>query len=115
MTMEKSRFEQLMRGVQTGSEGARRELIEIYGTGFGPTNPSIPTAQLVSQPAPLTVPATVSVGGMNATVQWAGLVSSGLYQLNVTVPMVAAGDQTVQATVSGFQSPATVMLSIAAQ
>ena len=26
------------------------EVIEIYGTGFGPTNPASPTAQLVSQP-----------------------------------------------------------------
>jgi RNA polymerase sigma factor (sigma-70 family) len=31
MNMEKSRFDQLMRGIQEGSEDARRELIEIYG------------------------------------------------------------------------------------
>jgi uncharacterized protein (TIGR03437 family) len=88
------------------------EIIEIYGTGFGATNPAIPTSQLVSQPAPLSLPATVSIGGVNATVQFAGLVSSGLYQLNVKVPIVAAGDQTVQTTVSGFQSPSGVFLPV---
>jgi uncharacterized protein (TIGR03437 family) len=89
------------------------EVIEIYGTGFGATNPAMATSQSISQPAPLSFPATVSIGGANAIVKWAGLVSSGLYQLTVTVPMVSTGDQTVQTTVSGFQSPSGVMLSIA--
>jgi uncharacterized protein (TIGR03437 family) len=88
------------------------EIIEIYATSFGATNPALPTSQLVSQPAPLVLPATVSVGGVNAPVQWAGLVSSGLYQLNVTVPMVATGDQPLQASVSGFQSPSGVFLPV---
>jgi hypothetical protein len=46
------------------------------------------------------------------SVQWAGLASSGLYQLNITVPAVAAGDQQIQSTVSGFQTAGTVMLSV---
>lgn len=87
------------------------EVIEIYGTDFGPTSPATATSQLVSQPAPLAWPAAVSVGGVNATVQWAGLVSPGLYQLNVTIPMVTAGDQPVQTTVSGFQSPLECVLA----
>jgi uncharacterized protein (TIGR03437 family) len=45
------------------------EVIEIYGTGFGPTNPVTPTAQLVAQPAPLSVPAQVTIGEVNAQVQ----------------------------------------------
>jgi uncharacterized protein (TIGR03437 family) len=88
------------------------EVIEIYGTGFGATAPSIPTGPLVSQPAPTALPVTLTIGGVTAQVQWAGLVSSGLYQLNVQIPNGLSGDQPVQATVSGFQSPATVMLSI---
>jgi uncharacterized protein (TIGR03437 family) len=88
------------------------EVIEIYGTGFGATNPAMPASQLVSQPAPLIVPATVSIGGLNAAVQWVGLVSPGLYQLNVIVPMIATGDQTVQMTISGFQSPSGVFLPV---
>jgi uncharacterized protein (TIGR03437 family) len=88
------------------------EVIQIYGTGFGATNPAKPASQLVSQPAPLVAPVTVSIGGINAAVQWVGLVSSGLYQLNVIVPMIATGDQTVQMTISGFQSPSGVFLPV---
>jgi uncharacterized protein (TIGR03437 family) len=91
------------------------EVIEIYGTGFGPTDPAVPTSQLFSQPAPLSLSATVSIRGVNAQVQWAGIVSPGLYQLNVQIPNVAAGDQPVQANISGFQSVANAFLAVAQQ
>jgi uncharacterized protein (TIGR03437 family) len=91
------------------------EVIEIYGTGLGPTNPAAPTSQLVPQPAPLSLPATVTIGGVNAQVQWAGIVSSGLYQLNVQIPTVATGDQPVLASVSGFQSVANAFIAVAQQ
>ena len=91
------------------------EVIEIYGTGFGPTSPAALTSQLVAQPALLAVPTTVSIGGVNAVVQWAGIVSSGLYQLNVQIPNAAAGDQPAQASVSGFQSVANALLAVARQ
>jgi uncharacterized protein (TIGR03437 family) len=88
-------------------------VIEIYGTGFGETNPASPTAQLISQPAPLNLPAAVTIGGVNTEVQWAGLVSSGLYQLNV-IPNVGSGDQPIQTSVSGFHGASGVFISIAA-
>jgi len=91
------------------------EVIEIYGTGFGPTNPESPTSQLVSQPAPLSQPATVTIGGVDALVQWAGIVSSGLYLLNVQIPNVAFGDQPVQTSVSGFQGAPNAFVAIAGQ
>jgi uncharacterized protein (TIGR03437 family) len=87
----------------------------MYGTGFGATTPAMPTAQLISQPAPTALPVTATIGGVSAEVQWAGLVSSGFYQLNVKIPALAAGDQPVQATIGGFESPSTIMLSIASQ
>ena len=91
------------------------ELIEIYGTGFGPTNPVTPTSQLVSQAAQLSVPAQVTIGGVNAQVLWAGIVSSGLYQLNVAIPNVTSGDVPVQTSVGGFQSAANAFITIAPQ
>ncbi len=91
------------------------EVIEIFGTGFGPTNPAVPTSQLVSQPAPLNFPATVTIGGVNAQVQWAGLVSPGLYQLNVAIPSVAPGDMPVRTSVSGFESMAKAFIAVARQ
>jgi len=51
---------------------------------------------------PTTSPVTVTIGGANATVLFAGLVGPGLYQINVTVPSTLAdGDQAVIATVAG--------------
>jgi uncharacterized protein (TIGR03437 family) len=91
------------------------EVIEVYGTGFGPTTLAVPTSQFVSQPAPLSLPATVAIGGVNAQVRWAGIVSSGLYQLNVQIPNVVAGDQPVQASLSGFQSVGNVFIAVAQQ
>jgi uncharacterized protein (TIGR03437 family) len=88
------------------------EVIEIYGTGFGATNPAVPSGRIVAQAAPLVSSATVSIGGATAEVQFAGLVSSGLYQVNVKIPNVGAGDQPVQASVSGFQTLQNVFVSV---
>jgi uncharacterized protein (TIGR03437 family) len=90
------------------------EIIEIYGTGFGTTSPSTDSSQLVSQAAALAVPATVTIGGVNAEVQWAGIVSSGLYQLNVKVPAIPSGDQPAATSISGFEGASGVFLTIGA-
>jgi uncharacterized protein (TIGR03437 family) len=97
---------------QFSTPAAPDEVIELYGTGFGATNPSLPTSQAFTQAAPLALPAAVTIGGLNATVQWAGIVSPGLYQLKVKVPNVATGDQTVQTSIGGFQSPSSVFLPV---
>ncbi|HEY2859545.1 MAG TPA: LamG-like jellyroll fold domain-containing protein [Terracidiphilus sp.] len=88
------------------------EVIELYATGSGSTNPGVPTSQLVSQPALLTLPATVKIGTADAEVQWAGIVSSGLYLLNVKIPNVGAGDLAVQANIAGFQTAPNAFLSV---
>jgi uncharacterized protein (TIGR03437 family) len=88
------------------------EVIEIYGTGFGTTTPPMPTAQLVSQAAPTALPVTMTIGGVTAQVQWGGVVSSGLYQLNVKIPNLGTGDQAVQANISGFQTATNVFLLV---
>jgi uncharacterized protein (TIGR03437 family) len=88
------------------------EVIEIYGTSFGPTNPPAPTSQTISQPAPLSVPVTVTIGGIDAQVQWAGIVAPGLYQLNVEIPAGGAGDQPIQASLGGFQSASGPVVAI---
>jgi len=90
------------------------EVIKIHGTGFGATAPPSPASMVVVHPMVLALPVTVSIGGTNAQVQWAGLVSSGVYEIDVTVPNVKSGDQAVQASVSGFQTPANVFLSVSA-
>ncbi len=82
------------------------ETVELYGTGFGPTNPPTPTGQLVAKPEPTANPITVSIGGVNCTVTFAGLIAPGLYQVNATVPANAPnGDAVLVATVQGQPSP----------
>jgi uncharacterized protein (TIGR03437 family) len=90
------------------------ETIEIFGTGFGATTPATPAGEAVS-PALVAVSPAVTIGGVSADILWAAKIWSGWYELSVIVPKVAAGDQIVQATVAGFQSPPTAVLPIAAQ
>ncbi len=90
------------------------ETILIYGTGFGPTSPPTPTAQLVT--APVALPANsvqVTIGGVNATVVYAGLVEAGTYQLNVTVPAsLPSGDALIVATIDGVSTQAGVSITV---
>jgi uncharacterized protein (TIGR03437 family) len=88
------------------------EVIELYGTGFGPTSPQIPVSQAAFQPAILAAPVNVTIGSAAAQVKWAGLIGPGLYQVNVEVPSVPAGDQPVIVSVAGFQSAAGVYLPV---
>jgi uncharacterized protein (TIGR03437 family) len=88
------------------------EIIELYGTGFGPTSPQIPVSQAVFPPAILAAPVSAKIGGVAAQVKWAGLIGPGLYQINVEVPSVGAGNQPVVMSVSGFQSAASVYVAV---
>jgi uncharacterized protein (TIGR03437 family) len=88
------------------------ETILLYATGFGPTNPPLSTAQLVTTAAPLANSVQVTIGGATATVVYAGLVGSGLYQFNVTVPNLPNGDATVVASIGGVSTQTGVSLTI---
>jgi uncharacterized protein (TIGR03437 family) len=89
------------------------ETIVLYGTGFGPTVPSIPAGQLVTQGAPVANTVSAWVGGTRAAVEWAGLVGAGLWQLNVTIPADAPdGDAIVVAEVGGVQTQGGVYVTV---
>jgi uncharacterized protein (TIGR03437 family) len=88
------------------------ETIQLYATGFGPTNPASPTAQLVTTPAVVANQVQVTIGGMPATLAYAGLVESGTYQLNVTVPNLPNGDAPVVATIGGVTSQTGVSITV---
>jgi uncharacterized protein (TIGR03437 family) len=84
----------------------------LYGTGFGSVAPPTPTGQLVTLPGQLTAPVTVWIGGLAAPVGWSGLVSPGLYQINVRVPEVPDGDASVVAEISGFRTQANAFITV---
>jgi uncharacterized protein (TIGR03118 family) len=66
------------------------EVIVVYGTGFGPTNPAV-DGLVVSTAANLTTMPAITIGTGTASVQFAGLSAAGLDQINLTVPALGAG------------------------
>ncbi len=88
------------------------ETILLYGTGFGPTNPPLSTAQLVTAAEPLANSVQISIGGLAATASFAGLVSPGLYQFNVTVPNLPNGDAAVLATIGGVATETGLSVTV---
>jgi len=101
----------LLQGVTTRPAQPGETLL-LYGTGFGPTSPASPTAQLVTTPAQLANSVAVTIGGAVAPVTFAGLVESGTYQLNVTVPNLPNGDAAVVATIAGASTQSGVAVTV---
>ncbi len=98
--------------VPTGRPAKPGEFVSLFGTGFGPTNPTFQAGELVNGLAPLRDPVTVTIGGTTvpaADVQFAGATPgsiNGLYQINVRVPATAAdGDVPVSVRIGGVDSP----------
>jgi uncharacterized protein (TIGR03437 family) len=89
------------------------EVILLYGTGFGPTNPAAPDGVLVTTALPAANDVIMQIGGVTVTPQFVGLVASGEFQINVQVPDSAPnGDVPVVATVGGVSSPANTFISV---
>jgi uncharacterized protein (TIGR03118 family) len=89
------------------------ETITIFGTGFGPTNPAIANGTIVAAPQAVVTMPTVTIGGVTATVVYAGLVSAGVYQLDVVVPAsTAAGNAAIVATVGSVSSQSTAIVTV---
>jgi uncharacterized protein (TIGR03437 family) len=101
----------LLQGVTTRPAQPGETLL-LYGTGFGPTNPASPTAQFVNTAAPLANSVKVTIGGADAAVTFAGLVESGTYQINVTVPNLPNGDAPVLATIGGASTQTGVAVAV---
>ena len=65
------------------------------------------------QSGSLPVLPVIQVGGIAASVQFAGLISPGLYQFNVVVPPTAtSGDNTLTAQYNGLTTQAGVLLTV---
>lgn len=89
------------------------EEIVLWGTGFGPTKPLSPSGQLVTAPASLANAVSVTIGGVPATVKFAGLTESGVDQINVIVPGgLSAGDQLVEAAIEGAQTQPRAYITV---
>jgi len=97
-----------------GTVAARAgDLIELFGSGFGPTDPSVPSGRLFSGAAPATTPITLRINNVNISPSFAGLSGPGLFQINFTVPTgLGTGDVPLQAILGGQQTPAGIVISL---
>ena len=101
------------------ANGARGQVLLAFMTGDGNVNPPLitgasPTTTVVAQlPAP-SLPVSITVGGVAATIDFVGIPRGlvGTTQINFTVPTSApVGRQPVVVTVGGVAS-APVMLNV---
>jgi uncharacterized protein (TIGR03437 family) len=91
---------------------APNEVIVAYGVGFG-----LPTTAIVNgsstQSGPLPTNPVCQIGGNNAAVSFAGLISPGLYQFNLTVPASANnGDNALRCTYNGSTTPSGALITV---
>jgi uncharacterized protein (TIGR03437 family) len=79
------------------------ETIVIYGIGFGPVTPNAPAGVIATQATSLQTQPHFRFGQTPATLVYSGLAPNfvGLYQFNVTVPNVGAGDMQLNIDVGG--------------
>jgi uncharacterized protein (TIGR03437 family) len=88
------------------------EIVLLFGTGFGDTNPAAPTDSVFTGAYPLRTLPVIRFGNVTASVAFGGIVSPGLYQFNLTVPEVPDGDVPATAQIGAIQSSSKLMVSI---
>jgi uncharacterized protein (TIGR03437 family) len=89
------------------------DVVELFATGFGPTNPTVLSGQAFSGAAGAVDAVNVKIGSWNVTPPFAGLSGAGLVQINLTIPGgLGTGDVPLVATVGGSQTPSTVVISL---
>ncbi|HEY6344882.1 MAG TPA: hypothetical protein VIY49_25575 [Bryobacteraceae bacterium] len=97
-------------GATTPAKG--NETVMLYANGFGPTSIPIVSGS-VTQGGTLSPLPVVKIGGIAATVQFAGLVAVGEFQFNVVIPSgLANGDQSITATYGGQTTQTGTLITI---
>jgi len=92
------------------------DTIILYGVGFGTVTPNTPAGQIVSGQTALTSKLEISFGGVpSPQISYAGLAPNyvGLYQFDVVVPTVPAGNAVpVTFTLGGVSGTQTLYTAI---
>ena len=94
------------------------DTVAIFGTGFGLTTPLFEAGELPNRPGAVTLPARVTIGGVEVTpgrLLYVGVSggNAGLYQVNLTISnIVPEGDQPVVLRIGDYVSPARGFLRI---
>ena len=100
----------LFPGVSTPA--AVGEGVALYAVGFGlPATPV--TNGSANQSGALPALPACQIGGLPAAVIYAGIISPGLYQLNVTIPSGAAnGENLISCSYNGVTTPAGDLIAV---
>ena len=88
------------------------ETVVLYANGFGPTSTPIVSGSIM-QSGVLSPMPVIRIGGTPASVQFAGLISPGLFQFNVVVPPnTPDGDQSVTAAIQNLTTQSGTLLTV---
>ena len=87
-------------------------MVVLYANGFGSTLTPVVSGSVLQSGALSPTP-LIKIGGVTATVLFAGLVAPGEFQFNVVVPSrLANGDQSITAAYSGQTTQAGTLITI---
>jgi uncharacterized protein (TIGR03437 family) len=88
------------------------ETIVMYANGFGSTSAPVVSGS-ETQSGTLSPMPAITIGGVTASVTFAGLVAPGEFQFNVVVPpSLASGDQSITATYNGLTTQAGTLITV---
>jgi uncharacterized protein (TIGR03437 family) len=88
------------------------ETLLLFADGFGPTNVPV-TSGSTTQSGTLSPVPVIKIGGLTATVSFAGLVAPGEFQFNVTVPAsIADGNQSLVAAYNGLITQPGTLITV---
>jgi uncharacterized protein (TIGR03437 family) len=94
------------------------DMVVLWGTGLGPTTPTVPAGMIVTgAPVTSTLP-VVTVGGVQVPVVSSVLTTgtAGLYQITIQLPAnVPTGNVAVIASIGGVHTQSGVTLFVGAQ
>ena len=94
------------------------DIIVLYGTGFGYSNPVWQPGEFASKLSPVRDPCVPTVGGTAlpaANILYAGLspAAPGLYQFNLKLPdSLADGDVPISLQIGGYQTQAGLVIPV---
>jgi uncharacterized protein (TIGR03437 family) len=96
------------------------DILTLFGTGFGATDPAFAPGELPAGAAQVTAPVSISFGGVTlaaSDILYVGVSqNAGLYQVNLRVPDgVPDGDQALVITVGSASSPAGGFITVSRQ
>jgi len=103
--------------VDAATPAKRGDLLTLFATGFGATDPSFDPGVLPDKAAQVTAPYSIKFGGVtlaSTDILYVGVTqNAGLYQVNIRVPNgVKDGDQPLTITIGGSPSPSGPFITV---